>query len=111
MRIIFSVNLVTLITFVIANAQMRADDDFEDGTRKPRYTLSPNTTFFAVPLRKNGSVDYAAAINARLSKDVTPQKNACGLLFQAFGPAPEKRPKPNAFFEALEIPRPPDDGT
>ena len=40
---------------------------------KPRFTVSRKTTFLVSPLRKNGSIDYAAAINTQMSDGVTPQ--------------------------------------
>ena len=78
---------------------------------KPRFTVSRKTTFLVSPLRKNGSIDYAAAINTQMSDGVTPQNNACVPLYQAFGPAPDKNKLPATFFQELGIPVPHDDGT
>lgn len=47
----------------------------------------PDTTRITGPLRADGSIDYAAALNEIHSKDVTPENNAAVLLVQAIGPA------------------------
>jgi hypothetical protein len=47
----------------------------------------PDTTRITGPLRADGSIDYAAALNEIGSKDVTPENNAAVLLVQAIGPA------------------------
>lgn len=47
----------------------------------------PDTTRITGPLRADGSIDYAAALNEIGSKDVTPENNAAELLVRAFGPA------------------------
>ncbi len=51
------------------------------------YTVSKETTFFTEPLRPDGSVDYAEAINERISKGVTPENNAAVLIWRAAGPS------------------------
>jgi hypothetical protein len=52
------------------------------------YTIriSPETTYLTEPLRPDGTVDYIAACNARLSKGVTANNNAAIPLFKAIGP-------------------------
>lgn len=50
------------------------------------YTVSKETTFFTEPLRADGSVDYADAINQRISKGVTPENNASVLIWRAAAP-------------------------
>ena len=65
--------------------------------------ISRETTFITGPLRKDGSVDYAAALNARYSQGVTPENNAAVLLLQAMGPGEiDDRRRPQ-FFEMLGI--------
>ena len=49
-------------------------------------TISPETTYLTEPLRPDGTVDYLAAFNARLSKGVTADNNAAIPLLKALGP-------------------------
>ena len=50
-----------------------------------KVTVSRETTFFTGPLREDGYVDFAAAINARLREGVTTENNACIPLYRAIG--------------------------
>jgi hypothetical protein len=52
----------------------------------PKIRISPETTVVTGPLRPDGSVDYFAVINERMSEGVTPENNAAVLLVQAIGP-------------------------
>ena len=54
--------------------------------QKPLITVSKETTYVSGPLRKDGTVDYVAALNARASRGVTVANNAAVLLYQAVGP-------------------------
>ena len=56
---------------------------------KPKFPLGKDTTFVTGPLDKEGYVDYEAALNERLGKGITPDKNANVLLWKAMGPRPE----------------------
>ena len=56
------------------------------GAFPPSLKVSHETTYFTEPLREDGTVDYVAALNERLSDGVTPEKNACVDLLHAFGP-------------------------
>jgi len=49
------------------------------------FTVSKETTRITSPLRKDGYVDYLAAINALSSRDVTPGNNAFVSLLQLVG--------------------------
>ncbi len=57
-------------------------------SRQPPIELqiTQATTFFTEPLRPDGTVDYAAAINERASRDILPDQNACVVLQRALGP-------------------------
>jgi hypothetical protein len=77
--------------------------------RKPKFTVSKETTYVTGPLRKDGTVDYAAALNERLSKGVTPENNANVLFWKAFGPHPERATMPPEFFKWLGY-QPPERG-
>jgi hypothetical protein len=78
--------------------------------RKPRFTVSKETTYVTGPLDKDGYVDCVTALNERLSKGVTPENNANVLLWQAMGPHPYKATMPAEFFKWLGIPAPPEQG-
>ncbi|MEX2187923.1 MAG: hypothetical protein WD875_14050 [Pirellulales bacterium] len=49
---------------------------------RPRLTLSREVTFFTEPLAPDGLIDYAAALNARYGKGVTPENNAAVTLLK-----------------------------
>jgi len=55
---------------------------------KPKgdYTVSKETTYLTEPLRKDGFVNYVAALNQRSSQGVTPENNAAVLFWKALGP-------------------------
>jgi hypothetical protein len=77
----------------------------------PKLPLGKDTTVVRGPLDKDGYVDYEAALNDRLGKGVTPEKNANVLLWKALGPTPEGgNGMPAEFFTRLGIPKPPKDG-
>src|SRR5262245_32320567 len=74
------------------------------------YTISPETTFVTGPLDKSGHIDYITALNERLRGDVTPERNANVLIWQALGPRPEGGEMPPEYFRWLGIDQPPDTG-
>lgn len=65
------------------------------------FTISRETTRITQPLMPDGTVDYAAALNARMSEGVTPENNAGVLLIQAIGANRIPEAKQEAFFKAL----------
>jgi hypothetical protein len=77
---------------------------------RPRITISRETTYLTGPLRPDGYVDYVAALNAELSRGVTPENNAVVPLMRAFGPRPIDEKQRAAFFEMLGVPVPPEEG-
>ena len=75
------------------------------------FTVSPETTYVTGPLDKHGYVDYVTVLNERLRKDITPEKNANVLIWQALGPRPEGgNGMPPEYFQWLGIEPPPDAG-
>jgi hypothetical protein len=77
----------------------------------PKLPLGPETTYVTGPLDADGYIDYEAALNDRLGKGVTPEKNAAVLLWKALGPTPEGgEGMPAEFFKRLGIDEPPKDG-
>lgn len=76
-----------------------------------KFPVGKETTVAVGPLDKDGYVDYEAALNERLGKGITPEKNANVLLWKALGPRPEGgKGMPPEYFEALGIPEPPAEG-
>jgi hypothetical protein len=78
--------------------------------RKPKFTVGKETTYVKGPLTRDGYVDFPTALNQRLGQGVTPQTNANVLLWQAFGPHPERSTMPPEFFKWLGIKAPPERG-
>ncbi len=72
--------------------------------------ISRETTFLTGPLRKDGSVDYLAALNERCSKGVTPENNAAIPLLQAVGTAGIIEATRPQYFKMLGIAPMPDKG-
>ena len=52
----------------------------------PGLEISRETTYVTEPITADGEVDFAAAINARMSEGVTPETNAMIGLLEALGP-------------------------
>jgi hypothetical protein len=78
-----------------------------DGKPAPKFPLGKETTYVTGPLDKEGYIDYEAALNDRLGKGITPEKNANVLLWKAFGPRPEGgKGMPAEFFKWLGIDEP-----
>jgi len=71
--------------------------------QKPLFTLSKKTTYVTGPLRKDGTVDYVAALEAIASRGVTVENNAAVSLYQVIGPGeivPELRAE---YFKRLGV--------
>lgn len=80
--------------------------------RKPNFTISKETTYVTEPVDSDGCINYADALNERLSKGVTPANNANVLLWKAMGPKPEldNRHMPAKYFQLIGIEEPPENG-
>jgi hypothetical protein len=82
-----------------------------EGKPLPKVPVGKETTFVTGPLDKEGYIDFEAALNERLGKGITSEKNANVLLVKALGPKPEGgKGLPPEFFKQLGIDRPPDNG-
>src|SRR5260370_31307967 len=82
-----------------------------DDKPTPKLPLGKETTYITQPLDKDGYLDYEAALNDRLGKGITPEKNANVLLWKALGPRPEGgKAMPAEFFKRLGIDEPPEKG-
>ena len=53
---------------------------------KVQLTIGKDTTYITGPLNADGTVNYVAHVNAKLSEGVTPRNNAAVMLFRAIGP-------------------------
>lgn len=78
--------------------------------RKPKFTISKETTYVLGPVDKDGFIDYETALNERLHHGVTPANNANVLIWKAIGPRPDGKPMPGEFWKWLEIEAPLDHG-
>jgi hypothetical protein len=81
-----------------------------DGKPAPKVLLGKDTTVVTGPLDKDGYVDYEAALNDRLGRGISPERNANALLIKALGPMPEGARVPAEFFRRLGIEEPPAGG-
>jgi hypothetical protein len=77
---------------------------------KPKFPISKETTYVTGPCDEDGYIDYAAALQKRLSQSITPANNANVLLWRAFGPHPEGAKMPADFFKWMGIKEPPEPG-
>ncbi|HEY7326372.1 MAG TPA: hypothetical protein VH592_01940 [Gemmataceae bacterium] len=99
------------IALLLLSVSLLAAKDDEDAKKpKPRFPLGKETTYVTEPLDTDGYIDYAAALNERLRRDVTPENNANVLIWKALGPRSEGAPMPEEFFKWLEIKPPPEVG-
>ncbi len=88
---------------------LTAVDDKSDQPA-PKFPIGKDTTYVDGPLDKDGYIDYEAALNDRLSKGITPEKNANVLLWKAFGPTPEGAKVSAEIFKRLGMEEPPAHG-
>ena len=103
---------VSLLVLSAISALVAAEDKKgTDKKPKKKFTVGKDTTYVTGPLDKDGYIDYAAALNKRLSKGVTPANNANVLIWKALGPRPEGgKGMPPEFFKWLGIAEPPEKG-
>jgi hypothetical protein len=78
--------------------------------KKPKFTVSKETTYVTGPLDKKGYIDYETALNDRLAAGVTPENNAFVLLTKALGPRPEGFALSEEYYKRLGIPAPAENG-
>ena len=80
------------------------------GKRRVLVTISKETTYITEPLRKDGYVDYVAALDQRFRRGVTPENNAAVLFWQAMGPREINPQHRDEYFKMLGIPPLPEKG-
>ncbi|MFQ5730423.1 MAG: hypothetical protein ACE5KM_00565 [Planctomycetaceae bacterium] len=78
--------------------------------KRPKIRISKETTFLLKPVRKDGFIDYAAALNARLSKGVTTKNNAAASMAEILGPQRIDEAIRKELFFRLGVPIPPAKG-
>jgi hypothetical protein len=78
-------------------------NDSKDQVTAAGIRVSRKTTFVDGPIDKDGFVDYPAAINARLSKGITPKTNAVTLLLPLVPPSTLREPLRSQFFEKTGV--------
>jgi hypothetical protein len=82
-----------------------------DDKPAPKFPVGKETTYVTGPIDKDGYIDFEAALNERLGKGITPEKNANVLLWKALGPTPEGgNGMPAEYFKRLGIAEPPKGG-
>ena len=77
---------------------------------KVAVSVSKETTYITEPLRKDGSVNYIAALNERSRQGVTLENNSAVLFWQAVGPGEIWEDVRDKYFQMLGIPRLPEKG-
>lgn len=70
------------------------------------FSISKETTRITEPLKPDGTVDYAAALNARNSQGLSAEDNAGALLIKVFGVEDVPEDQREKHFQALGIPVP-----
>ncbi len=87
MRAILTITAAAIVFAAIAaTADPPAKGPASQPTSRPKIRISFQTTRLTKPLKPDGTVDYAAALNARYGKGVTPENNAAVKIAEAFGP-------------------------
>lgn len=99
-----------LLFLFLAVAMLAANDDADTKKPKPHFPIGKETTYVTAPLDAEGYIDYAAALNERMCRGVTPANNAHVLLWKALGPHPGGVAMPKEFFQRIGIEPPPEKG-
>ena len=106
MRVVSSL-AIQLVFGVISLAVFQTADLLGDEEQtkkgKPLFTLSKETTYVTEPLRKDGTVDYVAALNALSKRGVTAENNAAVVLYQVVGPGDIRSELRPVYFKQLGI--------
>lgn len=112
-----SLSIAAMIGVVLSGWCLAQNDKAESAKPKaavppPKITISKETTWATEPLKADGTVNYLEAVNRLVSKGVTPENNACVLLYQATGPSPLEggRRQPDLFFRRMGVEPLPDEG-
>src|SRR5262245_2947460 len=104
--------LVTLVLIAgwLAGGQSSSETGDKAASAKQPFSIAKETTYVTEPVDKDGFIDYAAALNDKLSKGVGKENNAVALLCQVFGPKPEGARLDPEFYKRLGVHEPPEKG-
>jgi len=72
--------------------------------------VGPETTVLESPLKADGTVDFIAGLNERVSAGATPDNNAVALLVRAYGPKVIGETISSRYYDLLQVPPPSTDG-
>ena len=113
-KLVVLVNVAVLfLNLMLPGCMLPQQGAAEQQARKPKFTVSRETTLVTEPLLANGYVDFAAVINTRLREGVNSDNNSCIPLYEAIGPHTAQvdmsdylwGPKQvEAFFEEIDAP-------
>jgi len=98
-----TVCLVGLISLIALQKSAGMADEKQPTKSKPLFSISKETTYVTGPLRKDGTVDYVAALNALSKRGVTAENNAAVLLYQVVGPGSILAESRDEYFRHLGI--------
>jgi hypothetical protein len=107
--------IVVAVAIFVSVLTLRAEDTSPSAIpqqiRRPvRVTISKETTCLTGPIRSDGWLDYATAINERCSRGVTAENNAAIPFWRSVGPKDIPKEKRERFFKMLGISPLPDQG-
>ena len=98
--------IVLLLVLTLSPCLLQAEPPAAKPAKQTALRISPETTFIVEPLDEHGFVDYVAAVNQRMSKDLKPEDNYEAAVRQivSVGHIPESIRK--EYFERLGIEAP-----
>ena len=105
--------IIACLLLALCAHAMAADPESKENPAskiKPKFTISKETTYVLGPVDKDGCINYAAALNERLSKGVTVENNANVLIWKASGPLRDGKMMPPEYFRQIGIEPPPEHG-
>lgn len=102
---------IGLLFLAIAHGTTMADRPVRDSHKQPKLKVGKDTTVVDGPLRKDGTIDYAAALDAIARKGVTKDNNAAPLIIRALGPDFASESIAQSHCKRLGVAMPPQNGT
>jgi hypothetical protein len=99
-RLFFPVSLLLACSMTLIS---KGEDARQNGSAKPKITVSPETTCFTEPLSKDGSLDCVALLNKMAGEGVDVDNNAVVVISRALGPEPIPVKKRAGFYQLLGI--------
>lgn len=105
-----SLRQTTLACAAVLTGAILYGAGFEPEEYDPEISVSRETTYVTRPLNRDGSIDFAGAINLHYGKGVTAANNANVLFWQGAGPHPEQATMSPGFFKQMGMTPPPENG-